>query len=115
MSIVQTGLTLAISAGPTVTVANVETGTNTFLFTSGNATAVSHVGVFKTYSDALAMVHSTTSGTRANSVPLTPYQTQVISGNFGINPNPGTVYVAAITAVSTGQTVFATPVAPGSN
>ncbi len=106
--ITTTGNTIAISAGPTVTVANVVSGTNKFRFLNANATGYTYVGVFSTYAAANVAQHPTT-GQSAELVPLAPTESLEVVGNFGINPNPGTVYVAAITAGAAGQIVFATP------
>ena len=111
MSIVATANTIRISAGPTITVSNVDTGTNSFRFLNANATATSFVGVFSTYAAANTANHPATSGSGAL-IPLAPQTSETITGNFGINPNPGTVYIAAITTTSSGQVVYATPVAP---
>ena len=111
MSIVATANTIRISAGPTITVANVETGTNTFRFMNANATATSFVGVFSTYAAANVATHPSVSGP-GELIPVAPQSSETITGNFGINPNPGTVYVAAITTTSSGQVVYATPVTP---
>ena len=111
MSIVATANTIRISAGPTITVSNVNTGTNTFRFLNANATAYSFVGVFKTYAAAATADHPATSGS-GSLIPLAPTASETIIGNFGINPNPGNVFIAAITTTSSGQVVYATPVAP---
>jgi hypothetical protein len=119
MSITVVGNTTVLtpSGSATANVANVATGTNTFHFlnTGGGGaapTVYAYVGIFKTYAEAIAMDHPT-AGTDAGGVILSPNESMVIQGNFGTQPNPGTVYVAAITA--TGSTsVFATPVAQGS-
>jgi len=112
LAIVPIGKSVAISASGTVSVANVATGTNTFRFLTANATAYSYVGVFSTYAEAAAMDHPTAGGTTGAGVIMAPNWPDVITGNFGVNPNPGTVYVAAITAGSSGVTVIATPIAP---
>jgi hypothetical protein len=112
---IATGNSISISAGPTVSVANIATGTNTFRFLNANASAVSYVGVFSTYAAASATHHPSTGSTVGGElIALAPYQAETIAGNFGINPNPGTVYVAAITGTSSGQVVVATPIFPGS-
>lgn len=114
MTITAVGKTVALTpaGGTTANVANVATGTNTFHFLNASSTVYGYVGVFSTYAAALAMDHPTV-GTDGFGLPLAPNESMTIQGNFGVNPNPGTVYVAAITA--TGSTsVFATPVAPGS-
>ena len=111
-SIVATGKTVALTpaGSTTANVANVATSTNTFHFLNASSTVYAYVGVFKTYAAAAAMDHPTV-GTDGAGLPLAPNESMTITGNFGINPNPGTVYVAAITA--TGSTsVFATPIAP---
>jgi hypothetical protein len=101
---------LAPAAGPTANVANVATSTNTFHFLNASSSVYAYVGVFNTYAQAIAMDHPTV-GTDGGGLPLAPNESMTITGNFGINPNPGNVFVAAITAVGT-TTVFATPVAP---
>ena len=101
---------LSPAAAATANVANVATGTNTFHFLNASSTVYAYVGVFNTYAAAAAMDHPT-SGTNGAGIPLSPNESMTIKGNFGINPNPQTVYVAAITA--TGSTsVFATPITP---
>lgn len=101
---------LTPAGSTTANVANVATGTNTFHFTNASSSVYAYVGVFKTYDEALAMDHPSV-GTDGYGAILTPQESMTIVGNFGINPNPGNVYVAAITA--TGSTsVFATPIAP---
>lgn len=99
---------LAPAAAATANVANVATGTNTFHFLNASATVYAYVGVFNTYAQAAAMDHPLV-GADATGIPLAPLESMTITGNFGINPNPGTVYVAAITNVGT-TSVFATPV-----
>ena len=101
---------LSPAAAATANVANVSTGTNTFHFLNASTTVYAYVGVFKTYAAAAAMDHPT-AGTDGAGVPLAPNESMTVVGNFGINPNPGNVFVAAIT--STGSTsVFATPITP---
>jgi hypothetical protein len=111
MAIIATANSIRISAGPTITVSNVATGTNTFRFLNANATATSFVGVFSTYAAAAAADHPATTGSGAL-IALAPHTSETITGNFGINPNPGNVFIAAITTTSSGQVVYATPVAP---
>ena len=109
-SIQPRGKTVVLSpaGGTTANVANVATSTNTFHFLNASSSVYGYVGVFRTYAEAIAMDHPT-AGADATGVPLSPNESMTITGNFGINPNPGTVYVAAIT--STGSTsVFATPI-----
>jgi hypothetical protein len=111
-TLVATGKTVVLSpaGGATANVANVATSTNTFHFLNASTTVYAYVGVFNTYAQAIAMDHPT-AGTDGFGIPMNPNESMTITGNFGINPNPGTVYVAAITA--TGSTsVFATPLAP---
>ena len=110
MSFVATANTICISAGPTSTIANVATGTNTFRFLNANATGYSYVGVFNNYAAAAAAHHPTTS-LSGKLIPIAPTWPETITGNFGTQPNPGTVYIVAITAASSGQLVFATPIA----
>lgn len=101
---------LSPAAAATANVANVATGTNTFHFLNASASVYTYVGVFNTYAAAAAMDHPTV-GADATGIPLAPNESMTIVGNFGINPNPGNVFVAAITA--TGSTsVFATPITP---
>ena len=110
---IATGNSIAISAGPTVSISNVATGTNTFRFLNANATGISYVGVFSTYAAANLSHHpSTGSAIGGELIAIAPYDTEIVTGNFGINPNPGTVYVAAITGTSSGQVVVATPLVP---
>jgi hypothetical protein len=101
---------LSPAAGPVANVANVATSTNTFHFLNASSSVYAYCGVFKTYAEAIAMDHPTVGGD-ATGVPFAPNESMTITGNFGINPNPGTVYVAAITATGT-TAVFATPVTP---
>ena len=110
MALIALANSVSISAGPTVSVANVAGNTNTFRFLNANATGISYVGVFSNYADALTLndaVNGDPSG--AYGVPIAPNYTEIITGNFGMNPRPATVYVAAITSVSSGQQVIATP------
>lgn len=101
---------LTPAGAATANVANVATGTNTFHFLNASSSVYAYVGVFKTYAEAIAMDYPTL-GTDGAGLPMAPNESMTVVGNFGINPNPGTVYVAAITA--TGSTsVFATPVTP---
>jgi hypothetical protein len=91
-------------------VANVATSTNTFHFLNASGSVYAYCGVFATYAEAIAMDHPTV-GADATGIPFAPNESMTITGNFGINPNPGTVYVAAITATGT-TAVFATPITP---
>lgn len=101
-------MVLSPAGGTTANVANVATATNTFHFLNASTSVYTYVGVFPTYAEAIAMDHPT-AGTEATGIPMSPNESLTLTGNFGINPNPGTVYVAAITA--TGSTsVFATPI-----
>jgi hypothetical protein len=104
------GLTTVLSpaAAATANVANVVTATNTFHFLNTSTTVFAYVGVFNTYAAAAAMDHPLV-GSDATGLPLAPGESLNIVGNFGINPNPGTVYVAAITNAGT-TNVFATPI-----
>jgi len=109
-SIQPRGKTVVLSpaGGVTANVANVATATNTFHFLNASSSVYGYVGVFPTYAQAIAMDHPT-AGADATGVPMAPNQSITITGNFGINPNPGNVFVAAITA--TGSTsIFATPI-----
>lgn len=108
--IVPVGKTVAISTTTTVAVANVACATNSFRFVNANASVYSYVGVFKDYATAAAATHPS-AGTPADLTVVAPNESIVITGNFGVQPNPGTVYVAAITATGS-TTTFATPVAP---
>ena len=96
---------LTPAGSTTANVANVATGTNTFQFTNSNASVCISVGVFSSYDSANTATFSDAG------VVVPPLGTLVVSGNFGMNPNPGTVYVAAATAGDP-ATVYATPVAP---
>ena len=111
MSFVALANTVSVSAGTTVTVANIQTGTNTFRIINANATAYSYAGVFNDYNTALTM-HHPASGDPAGGygVAIAPASSETITGNWGVNPNPQTVYVAVITAASSGQVVQITPV-----
>ena len=101
---------LAPAGAATANVANVATSTNTFHFLNASSSVYAYVGVFNTYAAAVAMDHPLV-GADAYGIPLAPNESMTITGNFGINPNPGNVFVAAITA--TGSTsVFATPITP---
>ena len=101
---------LTPAAAATANVANVATGTNTFHFLNASTTVFAYVGVFNTYAAAAAMDHPLV-GADANGIPLAPLESMTIAGNFGINPNPGNVFIAAITNVGA-TSVFATPVTP---
>ena len=109
-TIIPLGNTVALTpaAGINANVANVATGTNTFRITNASSTVYAYVGVFKSYDQAAAMDHPTV-GSDGGGIILTPNESVVVTGNFGTNPNPGTVYVAAITAVGS-TSIFATPV-----
>lgn len=94
-----------------VTVANVATGTNMFYISNG-ATAgtgpATKVGIFNTYAAAAAM--TITNGT---GVVMLPQTSETVVGNFGISPNPGTVYVAYINSFLGGSSpLYITPLAP---
>ena len=111
-TLVATAKTVALTpaGSATANVANVATSTNTFHFLNASSSVYAYVGVFNTYAAAAAMDHPSI-GTDGFGIPMAPNESMTITGNFGINPNPGTVYVSAITA--TGSTaVFATPIAP---
>ena len=101
---------LSPAAAATANVANVSTGTNTFHFLNASSNVYAYVGVFSTYAAAAAMDHPT-AGTDGAGVPLSPNESMTVVGNFGINPNPGNVFVAAITAAGS-TSVFATPITP---
>ena len=93
-----------------VTVSNIATGTNMFYVTNaGTLTGpATKVGIYKTYAAAAAMTLTTGTG-----VALLPQTSETIVGNFGISPNPGTVYVAYINAASGGSSSLnVTPLAP---
>lgn len=107
--IVPIGPSQLIATSGTVAVANVRTNTNAFRITN-IGTVDCYAGVFKTYAEAAAMGHPT-AGNPQFSQPVNSNSDVVIAGNFGINPDPGTVYVATITAASTTNVVI-TPVAP---
>ena len=111
-SILSVGKTVVLqpAAAPTANVANVSTGTNTFHFLNASATVYAYVGVFNSYTAAAAMDHPLV-GADAYGIPLAPLESMTITGNFGINPNPQTVYVAAVTNTGT-TSVFATPITP---
>jgi hypothetical protein len=117
MSLVITGNSISVSAGPIVTVSNLGVKTNTFRFLNANATGYSYVGVFSNYADAVAMNHPDTSGTTGLAIPLAPTTSAIVTGNFGPQQlsEQANVYVSIITAGSSGQAVIATPLAPGSN
>ena len=103
MAFIPLGNTVSISTGPAVTVSNVATNVNTFRFLNANTTGYSYAGVFSNYAAAQAM--TTTTGS-----VLAPNWPELVQGNFGLNPPPGTVYVATISAGSSGQTVLAQPI-----
>lgn len=111
MAFVALGNTVSISAGPTVSVANIQTGTNTFRVLNANATGYSYVGIYNDYTQALTCHHPATGDAAGGyGVGIAPTWTETITGNFGANPNPGTVYVAVITGGNSGQLVQVTPV-----
>ena len=110
LSVCPIGNGVAITTTTTVAVANIATGTNTFRFVNANASVYSYVGVFKTYAEAAA-AHHPVAGTPGNLMLVAPNESVNLVGNFGINPNPGTVYVSSITATGS-TTVFFTPLAP---
>jgi len=99
---------LSPAAAATANVANIATATNTFHFLNTSSNVFAYVGVFSTYAEAIAMDHPQV-GADATGLPLAPGESINIVGNFGINPNPGNVFVAAITNVGT-TNVFATPI-----
>lgn len=109
MALIPLANSVSISTGPVVSVANVAGNTNTFRFLNANATGYSYVGVFSTYADALAMNHPDTTGVTGYGTPVAPTWSETITGNFGLNPRPATVYLATISAGSSGQVVIATP------
>lgn len=110
LSVCPIGNSVALTTTTTVAVANVATGTNTFRFVNASSSVYAYVGVFKTYAEAAAAVHPV-AGTPGALAIVAPNDSVNIVGNFGINPNPGTVYVSAITATGS-TTTFATPIAP---
>jgi hypothetical protein len=111
-SILPVGNTIRLApAGAAVAnVANVATGTNTFHFLNASSTVYAYVGVFNNYTAANAMIYPAT-GVSGGGLPMAPNESMTVIGNFGINPNPGNVFIAAITASGT-TAVFATPVTP---
>lgn len=117
MSIVAVGNTikLAPAAGTTANVGNVATKTTTFHILNANASTYAYVGVFPTYSAAVAMTYPGV-GTTGGGVPMAPNESMTISGDFGPAQlaDQGFVYVSAITA-SGSSSVFFTPAAPGSS
>jgi hypothetical protein len=108
MAFIPQGNAVVITAGPTVTVANIATNGNAFRFLCANATAYSYVGIFNDYNQALSL-DNPVSGTSGYGTILAPNWPDVIAGNFGVQPSPQTVYVAAITAADTGITVVVQP------
>jgi hypothetical protein len=110
LSVCPVGSGIALTTTTTVSVANVACATNTFRFVNANASVYSYVGVFNNYADAAA-AHHPVAGTPGNLLVVAPNDSVNVVGNFGINPNPGTVYIAAITATGS-TTTFATPIAP---
>ena len=104
------GKTVVITGGATANVANVATATNTFHFLNASASEYAYVGVFKTYAAAAAMDYPG-NGVDGAGLPVAPNQSITVTGDFGINPNPGNVFVSAITA-SGPTTVLATPITP---
>lgn len=117
MAITVVGKTAALSpaGGTTANVANVVAKTNTFHITNASSSVYAYVGVFATYAEAIAMDHPSV-GTDGGGTIITPNGSNTLIGNFGLQAlaDQSTVYVAAITA-SGSTSVFATPVAPGSN
>lgn len=109
MAIIQPiGRTVALTpaGSATANVANVATGTSTFHVLNASTSVYAYVGIFNNYASAIAMDFA---GADSGGIPLAPNESMTISGNFGVNPRPDAVYVAAITA--TGSTsVYATPV-----
>ena len=101
-------IVLAPAAGPVANVANINVGTNTFHFLNASTTVYAYVGVFNTYTQANAMNHPL-AGISGAGIPLAPNESMTITGNFGVNPRPAQVYVAAITNTGT-TSVFATPI-----
>ena len=108
MAFIPQGNAIAISAGPTVTVANVQTNGNAFRFLCANATSYSYVGVFNDYNAALTL-DNPVPGTSAYGAVLPPNWPEVIAGNFGVQPSPQTVYVAVISDGPTGVTTYVQP------
>ena len=104
---IASGNSIRINATSTVTVVNVAVGTNTFEFFNSNASSMCFAGVFSTYAQA-AVAHHPTTGVTGSLIPMLPGWPITITGNFGIQPNPGTVYVAAITQTDP-VTIYATP------
>mgnify|MGYP003336350426 FL=1 len=110
MSFVATGNAVVISAGPTVTVANIATNTNSFRFLNANATTLAYVGVYSNYADALTC-NDPASGTSGFGAVLPSNWPEVITGNFGPQAVAGgNVYVSAITTTSSGVQVIVQPV-----
>jgi len=107
---------LAPAGSTSANVANVAVKTNTFHLVNASTTAYAYVGIFSNYADAAAMDYPTV-GNDAGGLILTPNESQVLIGNFGLGAlaTQANVYVSAITASGTSTSVFVTPLVPGSD
>jgi len=108
MAFIAQGNAIQISAGPVVTVANVDTNGNAFRFLCANATAYSYVGIFTDYNQAQTLNHASGNVTGYGTI-LAPNWPDVLAGNFGVQPSPQTLYIAAITKNDTGVQVIVQP------
>lgn len=111
MAFISLGNAIVVNAGPTVTVTNVATTTNTFRFVNSNTSAYSYAGVYSTYAEAAAMHHPVAGGLSGQASILIGNWPEVIQGNFGPSAiTNSTVYVATITAVSSPVATVIQPV-----
>ena len=115
MSLISVGNTivLAPAAGATANVANVTTRTTTFHVLNASSSVYAYVGVFNSYTTAIAMDHPLV-GSDATGIPLAPNESMTVAGNFGLPSTQSNVFVSAITNTGT-TSVFFTPVAAGSD
>ena len=110
MAFIAQGNAVALSAGPTVTVANIATNGNAFRILNANATAYSYVGVFNDYNTALTLNDPSIGDAGGGyGTIMAPNWPEVIAGNFGVQPSPQTVYVAVITSGATGVVTVIQP------
>ena len=115
MSLISVGNTTVLSpaAGATANVGNVTTRTTTFHVLNASSSVYAYVGVFTSYTTAIAMDHPLV-GSDATGIPLAPNESMTIAGNFGLPSTQSNVFVSAITNTGT-TSVFFTPVAAGSD
>ena len=102
LTVIGNSTRLTPAGATTANVGNVATKTNTFHVVNASSTVYAYVGVFSTYAEAAAMDHPQI-GSDGGGLILTPNESQVLIGNFGLGQmaNQANVYVSAVTATGT--------------